>query len=111
MNNVYAEISGTSKVMEKNKWHENMYQCAANHNKGWQLIFSLRFNLKKQWNTVIWSENIDFVYMLMGSYVLLSRTEIFNIIVLHSLYLTTFLHVKMRWQIFYTMRLVNYIQE
>ena len=34
-------------VMEKNKWHENMYQCAANHNKGWQLNFSLRFNFKK----------------------------------------------------------------
>ena len=58
-----------------------MYQCAANHNKGWQLNFSLRCNLKKQWNTVIRSENIGFVYMLMGSYVLLSRTEIFNVIV------------------------------
>ena len=58
-----------------------MYQCAANHNKGWQLNFSLRFNFKKQWNTVIRSENIDFVYILMGSYVLLSRTEIFNVMV------------------------------
>ena len=38
-----------------------------------------RLNLKSQWNTVIRSENIDFVYMLMGNYVLLSRTEIFNI--------------------------------
>ena len=65
----------------KKKWHENMYQCAANHNKGRQLNFLLRFNKKKKWNTVIRSENIDFVYMLMGSYVLLSRTEIFNVIV------------------------------
>ena len=65
----------------KNKWYENVYQCAANLNKGWQLNFSLRFNLKKQWNTIIRSENIDFVYMLMENYVLLSRTEIFNVMV------------------------------
>ena len=91
-----------------------MYQCAANHNKGWQLNFSLRFNFNKQWNTVIRSQNIDFVYMLMGSYVLLSGTEIFDVMVcifLHSLHLSTFLHVKMRWQMFYNLRLVNKIQE
>ena len=87
-----------------------MYQCAANHNKGCQLNFSLRCNKKKKRNTVIRSENIDFVYMLMGSYVMLSGTEIFNVIVyiyLHSLHLTTFLHVKVRWQMFYNLRLVN----
>ena len=93
-------------VMEKtNGYH---------HNKGCQLNFSLRFNLKKQWNTVIRSENIDFVYMSMGSYVLLSRTEIFHVMVytfLHSLHLTTFLHVKIRWQMFYNLLLVNKIQE
>ena len=37
------------------------------------------FNVKKQWNTIISSVNIDFVYMLMRSYALLSRTEIFNV--------------------------------
>ena len=48
------------------------------------------------------------------SYVLLSRTEIFNVMIyifLHSLHLTTFLHVKMRWQMFYNLLLVNKIQE
>ena len=88
-----------------------MYQVAANHNKG-QFFVKIQFK-KKQWNTVIRSENIDVVYMLMGSYVLLSRTEIFNVMVyifLHSLHLTTFLHVKIRWQMFYNLRLVN-IQE
>ena len=68
-------------VMEKNKWYENVYQCAANLNKGWQLNFALRFNLKKAGNTIIRSENIDFVYMLMENYVLLSGTEIFNVMV------------------------------
>ena len=50
----------------------------------------------------------------MGSYVLLSRTEIFNEMVyiyMHSLHLTTFLHIKMRWQMYYNLRLVNKIQE
>ena len=40
------------------------------------------FRLKKQWNTIIRSENIDFVYMLMeAKSVLLSGTEIFNVMV------------------------------
>ena len=65
----------------QNKCYENGYQCGANLNKGRQLNFSLRFNFKKQWNTIIRSENIYFVYMLMASYVLLSRTEIFNVMV------------------------------
>ena len=76
--------------------------------------FFVKIQLKKKRNTVIRSENIDFVYILMGSYVLLSRTEIFSVMVyiyLHSLHLTIFLHVKMRWEMFYNLRLVNKIQE
>ena len=49
----YSKAPRTRKVyvMGKKKWYENVYQCAANLNKGWRLKFSLRF--------------IDFVYMLM----------------------------------------------
>ena len=60
--------------------------------------------------TVIRLENIDYVYMLMGSYVLLSRTEVFNVMV-YIFAQFAFLHLKMRWQMFYNLRLVNKIQQ
>ena len=36
----------------KSKWHEEVYHCAANHNKGWQLNLLLRGNFNQQWNTI-----------------------------------------------------------
>ena len=63
-------------MKKKNKWHENMYQCAANHNKGW-----LRFNKKKEWNTVIRLEKLVLCTCYNGKLCFASRTEIFNVMV------------------------------